>query len=547
MKTKLHFRKAMIAGLFALTALSFHANAQCQAGFTYNVNGSTAAFTNISTGGSTPTVFTWNFGDGSSGTNYNTPVNHNYLYNGNYMVCLTMYDSLNQGCQSAFCDTVVITNGSNPPCQVYVGGDSIITSGNSTTLFASFYNGNINCTSASFTWSTGVTSDSIVVAPSVTTTYTVVGYCANAACSATAVITVYVYPACNLQAGFTFNSANDPQVTFTNTSTGGSTAGAYYSWNFGDGNYSPQTNPTYTYQNNGFYLVCLTVYDSLSNCSDTYCDTITISNGTVQPCAAQFYSYPDSNNTFPGTMQFYDYSTGGATSWYWTFGDGNTSTLQHPTHQYAQSGSYQVCLTITTATGACTSCSTINVSTSPVPCGVTMYLVPDSANPASLTWYAYTYVTGVAPFTYAWDFGDGNTSTQQYPTHTYAQAGNYMICLTITDATGCSSSTCDSTYKLMQSGSMLQLVAVNTTGIEENSISGISVFPNPANDVIEISFPEWEKGTLAITDMTGREVHKQNMNANNTKVNVADVPAGCYTLSIKTETKTGHSRIMIVR
>lgn len=49
---------------------------------------------------------------------------------------------------------------------------------------------------------------------------------------------------------------------------------------------------------------------------------------------------------------------------------------------------------------------------------------------------------GTGPYTYSWDFGDGNTSTQQNPGHTYNAPGNYRVCLTITDANGCSDTTC---------------------------------------------------------------------------------------------------------
>ena len=77
------------------------------------------------------------------------------------------------------------------------------------------------------------------------------------------------------------------------------------------------------------------------------------------PCTAQFYAWPDSNNTLPGTIYFWDYSTGGPTSWFWDFGDGSNSTAQHPTHQYAQPGNYWVCLTVITPNSTCTTCDSV--------------------------------------------------------------------------------------------------------------------------------------------------------------------------------------------
>ena len=532
----------MIAGLFALTALSFQATAQCQAGFTLTVNTNTVTFTNTSTGGGQPTYY-WSFGDG----NYDWQANpvHVYPANGSYTVCLTLYDSLNFGCQSTICDSLFIYNAPNPPCNAGFTFYSDSANQNGTQFYDQ---SSYNPTSWSWTFGDGGTSTiqnpvhQYANAGNYIACLTIVDAFGNT-CSHCDTVTYYP---CTLNASFTSNTANDPQISFTNTSTGG--YAPYYYWDFGDGGNAWANNATHTYQNSGTYNVCITAWDSLNGCSDTYCSTIVIVNAPAQPCLAQFYAYPDTNNTFPGTIYFYDYSTGGPTSWSWNFGDGNTSTQQHPTHQYAQPGSYVACLTITTPAGTCTACDTVVVGNfNPGPCSVSLLMVQDSFN--LLLWHVWPLVGGTAPFTYSWHFGDGNTSNLAYPTHNYAQPGHYLICQIITDANNCSSTTCDSTYKLFPQGGNMQYLVVESSaaGISENSISEISVFPNPANDVIEVSFPEWEKGTLTITDMTGREVHAQSMNANNTKVNLADVPAGCYTLSIKTETRTGHSRIMVVR
>ena len=138
------------------------------------------------------------------------------------------------------------------------------------------------------------------------------------------------------QAGFTFN-VNNNVVTFTNTSTGGNPPS--YSWNFGDNNYDWQTNPVHTYMFAGTYYACLTMYDSLNgNCQSTFCDTIVITNAPPPPCGANFYFWVDSAQG--NTTYFYDNSNPPAVSWYWTFGDGNTDTIQNPIHNYLQPGNY---------------------------------------------------------------------------------------------------------------------------------------------------------------------------------------------------------------
>jgi PKD repeat protein len=355
MKTIAHIRKTIIASAIAIVtfaALSLQANAQCQAGFTFTVNTNTVTFTNTSSGTGNPT-YMWNFGD----SNYDWQTNpvHTYLSNGIYTACVTMYDSLNNGCQSSYCDTIVITGAPNPPCSAYFTySDSMNTNG---TQFYDLSSSNPQ----SWFWNFGDGTTSTLQNP--THQYAQTGY--YMACltivdassdTCTYCDTISYFP-CTLSVGFTFNTSADPLVAFTNTTTGGYSPS--YSWNFGDGTYASSTNATHTYSFSGTYMVCLTAYDSLNNCSDTYCDTLNIVNAPFQPCVAQFYAYPDSNNTTPGMVYFYDYSTGGATAWAWTFGDGGTSTQQHPTHQYASPGTYWVCLTVTTPHSTCSTCDSV--------------------------------------------------------------------------------------------------------------------------------------------------------------------------------------------
>lgn len=147
-----------------------------------------------------------------------------------------------------------------------------------------------------------------------------------------------------------------PTVTFTaNTSqcfgipfvpqntTNGATG---FQWNFGDGNgASTQTNPTYNYASPGTYTV--TLRGDSAGCSNVASQDVTILSG---PSSAFVADTACINNPY----QFTDLSTsaGGAiTQWHWNFGDGNSSTLQNPAHQYTALGSYQVTLTVYTASG----------------------------------------------------------------------------------------------------------------------------------------------------------------------------------------------------
>jgi 3-phytase len=151
---------------------------------------------------------------------------------------------------------------------------------------------------------------------------------------------------CDVTANFSSNITTGCApltVSFTDQSSGPVTS---WSWNFGDGNTSTLKNPLHTYTTSGMYTVQLTV--TSATCSHTATTTAYIIASGV-PTAA-FAGAPTSGG-LPLTVNFSDQSTGVPTAWWWDFGDGNTSTVKNPSHQYATAGTYTVTLTATNACG----------------------------------------------------------------------------------------------------------------------------------------------------------------------------------------------------
>ena len=164
------------------------------------------------------------------------------------------------------------------------------------------------------------------------------------------------------------------------------------------------------------------------------CDSIVFP--PIDDCFASFWY--DYDYTDPLSVQFNDYSSV-ATSWAWEFGDGNTSTEQNPLHVYSEEGVYDVTLTITG--DSCTSTITQHIcifGLDPTPeCEAIFYTTtPDWDTPLTLQFTDWS----INASTWAWDFGDGNTSTEQNPLHTYIEEGVYDVTLTIT------SDSCTSSY-----------------------------------------------------------------------------------------------------
>lgn len=150
-------------------------------------------------------------------------------------------------------------------------------------------------------------------------------------------------------ADFTYTTDNTT-VAFEDGSsdTDGNITG--WSWDFGDGNTSTLQNPEHTYdEDDKVYTVTLTVTDD-DDATDTITKDVTVGTPPLPPTAAFTYEPMDTNITVNATITFTDNSTIGSsniTSWMWDFGDGNTSTLQNPEHNYSAADTYTVTLTVT--------------------------------------------------------------------------------------------------------------------------------------------------------------------------------------------------------
>lgn len=225
-------------------------------------------------------------------------------------------------------------------------------------------------------------------------------------------------------AEFDFDSnpiCQNTDAVFINNSTTGMT----YEWDFGDGNVSNAVNPTHQYAINGTYTVQLVVNSPFA-CSDTISKEI-----SVQPIADPLFTA--STACFGYETEFTDQSTGNIVSWSWTFGDGNTSTDQNPTHTYPSAGNYNVDLSITNNFGCITNLN-LPVAVNQIPIAdfsTSNFCLGDATTFTNLT-------TGATTGT-EWDFGDGSPlNNNENPSHTFPGIGDYDIRLVAIGGSGCS-------------------------------------------------------------------------------------------------------------
>ena len=166
--------------------------------------------------------------------------------------------------------------------------------------------------------------------------------------------------------------------------------GTNHHWSFGNGYTSTQSTPIFEFQASGTYEVCHILTNSLLNCADTTCVSITI-NVNTNPCNATF-SYNITSPSNSNTLTFTPNSANANTyEFIWYFGDGNNSTAYQPEHTYTQAGTYEVCLFLWNNANNCQAmeCKTIVVGN------------PDSTNVISISGQVYAG-NNFADFGYAY-------------------------------------------------------------------------------------------------------------------------------------------------
>ncbi len=383
------------------------------AGFSSTTNGFTASFTNNS---SNATTYSWNFGDGNSSTQQNPT--HTYGQDGTYTVTLTATGPC--GTNTASQTVTIIT----PPLAAFTASP---TSGCGP-LTVQFTNASSpNATNFDWSFPGGTPGSSTQQNPTVVYstpgTYSVTLVASNSAGGNTVTQTNYITVNPGPTAGFS-STTNGLTATFTNNSANANT----YNWSFGDGNSSSENNPVHTYGQDGVYTVTLTATGTCGTSTST--QTVTI----VTVPSAGFTASPTSG-CGPLTVQFTNASSANAVSFLWAFPGGtpDTSTAENPVVTYNTPGTYSVTLTVSNAAGSNSATQTNFITVNADPSagftssvnGATASFTNNSANANS----------------YAWDFGDGNSSTENNPVHTYSADGTYTVTLTATNPCGTSTFT----------------------------------------------------------------------------------------------------------
>ena len=488
------------------------------------LNSNNFIFTNSSSVGNS---YLWDFGDGTNSSLTNP--SKSYTTNGTYTVTLTVINS--NGCSASISKTVNVNAGLISSFTIS-GYDNCALNSSLT-----FNNTSIGTNSSStYLWNFGDGSTSTLANP--TKIYTAAGnysvslLVSNGTCTDTYVQNI------NLQskskASFTTNNSSQclgsNNFVFTNTTTG---SNLVYSWNFGDGSSSSAVSPNKSYTSVGDYKVILTVI-SLNGCTDTTTKIVSVKgvptisytiNNSVQCLNGNVFTF---TNTSP--------SQSGVT-YYWSFGDGLNSTQTTITKTYAFVGNYNVSLVATNGNSCKDSLvKTISVVNKPTPNFTTINSTNCNNNQVS-----FNNINSNSNYNYTWYFGDGSTSNEVNPTHTYSSAGSYTVKLIAALTNGCSDSISKSIFVASNpvagftantnAGSCSPIYLVNFNNSSSGNIAnylwnfGDGTFSNNINPQKIYAAPGTYNVTLSVTSSTGCT------SSYNTNISIIERTSAAFALS----------------
>ncbi len=370
-------------------------------------------FTNFSSANAT---IDWDFGDGN--TSSSSDPTHIFTEPGDY----TVIQYANSDCGY---DTTAIDITVYPAPAVGFDHPENICSGED----VSFVNTSINTTGNFWDFGDGNTSTLNNPVHTYTTpgtyTITLTGVSAANQCNAThsSTITVLELPSASFEPSTTYGCA-PLNVQFVNHSTNA----LFYQWDFGDGNTSIEEEPEHVFEAEGTYQVTLLATDA-NGCFEDF----TIFNIIVRPKPEAAFDFEKAQACgLPATIYFENLSQGGI-DYEWSFGEGTTSPFTNPTHTYTEAGTYEVML-ITNNQFSCSDTTTMNIDVFEYPTASVEIESMSGCEPLEV----HFNNTSAFSNNYVWDFGDGTTSTESDPVHTYTESGDYEVTLIASINQACS-------------------------------------------------------------------------------------------------------------
>jgi gliding motility-associated-like protein len=362
--------------------------------------------------------YVWRFGDGNT---LSGQANPSHVYNTTGIYDVTLIASSSDGCTDSVVNKVEIPN-VNINSSINAPDTACV---NQPVVFTNISTPSADSSGWKFGDGTENTGNSVSKTYTAPGTYNVkltnlFGSCLD---SVIKTITILDVPQADFTSADTVNCRAPFTVRFTDQSTGAIS----WLWNFGDGTSSSERNPTRDYTTLGRFDVSLTITNR-NGCTSTRVKKEFVK---LVPPSITFFNLPDSGCA-PITIrpQANIIAVDGVSSYFWTFGDGTTSTEATPTKTYSNTGTYNVTLAISTRGGCLQTISVPNAVKTGIKPAANFTGAPldlCAGQPVNFLDLSTGQITG-----WRWDFGDtanrvGNSSTLRNPSYQYTDTGRFTV------------------------------------------------------------------------------------------------------------------------
>jgi len=287
-----------------------------------------------------------------------------------------------------------------------------------------------------------------------------------------------------------------------------------YYWDFGDGDttgwITSKADQRHIYQNPGPYTIMLVAKNKCGADTTYYTFTAVF---TPEPN----FKLSDSTGCLPITVTATDLSKGWDITRAWDFGDGNTSTDSIASNTYSAGGDYTLKLTVSNSCGSVDTTHLIRVFDTPI---AKFNIRGQGCIPYNQSFYNKS-TTFSDSTTYAWDFGDGTSSTLSNPSaKTYSTPGQYNAILKITNSCGTTSDT--------SSFSIYAYPNLTVTG--DTTICTFDSFNLTVSADLKSSYSiNWGDGTTSSHADAGTFKHVYTTSGNKQIITTGSGPGGCPT------------------
>lgn len=336
-----------------------------------------------------------------------------------------------------------------------------------------------------------------------------------------------------LTAAYTYGSAsgngiyctNSP-IQFTDSSFTGAIPINSWSWDFGDSTNSIAQNPSHSFTSAGCKNIKLIISDANGN-QDSITKQICVNPSPVINAVPQ----TPINGCVPQNANFsVNVSNGGPLPGFsWNFGPATvTNNSSSMTYQYQSAGTFSPSVVVTNNFG-CKDSTGLG--------SVTIYPNPVSGFSSSISSFNPLIInftnSSSGAVTYLWNFGDGNNSVSNNPTHNYSTPGIYTVCLVAISTNACTDTFCTT--------------AGSPVGIHNYSEKNfVKIYPNPVTFGLELTAESvFPVEAVEIIDVAGRMIKHQTSKENKVCISTNGMETGAYFIKIRTEQGTVVKRFII--